>query len=510
MSQAEKRYFKRYASMSRGGSNLVQLFDAIATQKTYNEDEIRTRFKGKAFVRQLGVAKHSLYGLVLRSLRAFQHEKNIAHKVLGMMHDIQILYEKGLLDQCEYVIKKADQLAAPYGRILTSVQLHEWRNKIAMKRYFAGVSEEDLEIGMRAAKDQLKKAENIQSYFVLVSKMFMRYYRFGVEPSDPELEHYAEILSDPLMADESLADSPQASYYYHYILAIYAVVAVDWEKAYLHFRKLANIVQEFPILDELAIDEEVAIWNNMLAACYYLEYYDQMEEYIRNLNSMPSRYKGQNRNRRFEVELFSITANFGLMRCLQTGKEEEGLEWLERIEGRIAETPALFTEMALIQLYYNAAYFLLAAGKPKEALKWNNLLLANASSRLREDILCYAKLLSLLIHYELEHYDLLEYLSRSAYRELYRKKRLYQYEKLIIEFLRSGKGVMEGIDAHKEFRQLRSSFGKLEGIPSEKYAMMNLDLITWLDSRLEGTTMTSCFRARLSSPKKNQKGLPKG
>ena len=57
------------------------LFDAIAGQDEYDEEELKRRFRNEKFVRQFSVAKNYLYRLVMKSLRQFHAEETVESRL---------------------------------------------------------------------------------------------------------------------------------------------------------------------------------------------------------------------------------------------------------------------------------------------------------------------------------------------------------------------------------------------------------------------------------------------
>ena len=66
--------------------------------------------------------------------------------------------------------------------------------------------------------------------------------------------------------------------------------------------------------------------------------------------------------------------------------------------------------------YFKIAYLYFASGDPETALDYLNDIIDVKAGHLREDIQCYARLLLLICHFELGHYELLPYLADSTQR----------------------------------------------------------------------------------------------
>ena len=126
LSKSEKRYFRIYAGMSGKEANYLRLFDAIEGQEEYNEAEIRKKFKGEKFVSQLHVTKIYLTELILKALRNYHSDTSVHSKLLDLIKDIELLFDKELYDLCYYKIMKAEELAGKYEELALLTKILFW------------------------------------------------------------------------------------------------------------------------------------------------------------------------------------------------------------------------------------------------------------------------------------------------------------------------------------------------------------------------------------------------
>ena len=87
-----------------------------------------------------------------------------------------------------------------------------------------------------------------------------------------------------------------------------------------------------------------------------------------------------------------------------------------------------FLNQHRLGLFYNLAYIHFGAKKYEAALDWINELLNDPDLKTREDIHSFGQILNLFIHYELGNDKLLEYIVKSTYRFLLKRKRLFKVE----------------------------------------------------------------------------------
>jgi len=131
----------------------------------------------------------------------------------------------------------------------------------------------------------------------------------------------------------------------------------------------------------------------------------------------------------------------------------------------------------------------------------------NQKTSLRTDLQCYARLLHLIAHYELGNFELLEYLTKSVYRFMAKMGSLSQVEEEMFKFLRHSFAV--GAKALKpEFEKLLIKLKQYEGNPLETRAFAYLDVISWLESKINEVNVQDVIREKYKKRKKNM--VPEG
>jgi tetratricopeptide (TPR) repeat protein len=100
------------------------------------------------------------------------------------------------------------------------------------------------------------------------------------------------------------------------------------------------------------------------------------------------------------------------------GTAKEAIAFLETAGDRIA----LGRKLAF---WYNLSILFFIHEDFKSALHWVNAIMDGSGPEIREDIQHFARLLVILIHFELGHWEILEYLHRSSYRYLFNRNQLF-------------------------------------------------------------------------------------
>ena len=114
---------------------------------------------------------------------------------------------------------------------------------------------------------------------------------------------------------------------------------------------------------------------------------------------------------------------------------------------------------------------------------------------MREDLLCYSRILNLVAHYEAGEDYHLERLIKSTYKFLIKMEDLYQVQKEMIQFLRN-LGDIYPHEIKSEFKKLHAKLKALEDDPYERRSFLYLDIISWLESNIEGRSIPEIIQKK--------------
>jgi predicted DNA-binding transcriptional regulator YafY len=120
---------------------------------------------------------------------------------------------------------------------------------------------------------------------------------------------------------------------------------------------------------------------------------------------------------------------------------------------------------------------------------------------LRGDIHCFGRILNLISHYELENTELLEYQIRSTYRFLAKMEDLQEVQKYILRFLRKLSSISPD-QLKDELKKSRIDLQKWVNDPFEKRAFLYLDIISWLDSKIENRPVQEVIMEKIEKNKR--------
>jgi hypothetical protein len=492
LEKSEKRNFKLYVRRNSSSDSLktIQLFDAMDKLSDYDEKAL---LRNKSITKQqLSNIKAALYKQILSSLRIIRDEDNIDIRLHEQMDYARILYNKGLYHQSLKVLEKFKDLAEQYNQYTYLQQALFFEKKIEalyITRSIRGRADE-----LSAASDDINKRLSLVSRLSDLSlQLYSWYIQHGHARNENDLKSIRLYFDTSLPAEAAGATGFYERLYLYQSYAWYAFIRLDFLQYYRYCQKWVDLFGRNP--DMLAVETANYIkgMHNLMSAHFDLLNHVKLVECIRELKQFAqTKLVEENDNNRILTYVYLYTARINLH--FLEGTFEKGLQLVPFLEKMLVEYGLFLDRHRVMVFYYKIACLYFGSGHNEKAIDYLNRII-NQKDDLRTDLQCYARLLHLIAHYELGNFDLLEYLSKSVYRYMAKMENLSKVEEEIFAFMRRSFKV--GAHALKpEFQKLLNKLRKYEGHPLETRAFAYLDIISWLESKINNINVQDIIRSK--------------
>lgn len=492
MTKSEKRYFKLNASQNlrNGKSNYLEFFDMVARMQEYDEEKLMRKLKGTKLAENLASVKYQLTQLILRILRQYHAGASVDMQIREYLNEIEILYAKGLVKLARKSLKKALELANRHERLELLLELFDWELSIIFRE---------------SKKEYLKPVENMLDKRKRVLDLMGNQMEYSEaryrQRTLSRLKPRVRVPEEWVPFQELL----QLSIFQNYGEAKTFISRIMyWEAHGLHYFVKGDFQKSFEMYEEL-----IQLWE---AHPEYIEV--QERRYFSNLSFYVSVAMGSENHEAFlegmkKVYAFKPSDYFGqihraefayhneLIYRLNFGPYEEGLKVVNKIDVWLEKDRQYISQNKIITSMYNATTFFFLFGDFHRALRWLNKLISFEKAGTRQDIQDYARIFQLIIHNELGNYDLLDYLFRSTYRYLKKREKLYEYERLIIGYIRSSSRFTSPQEFKDAFQELKTNLEDMARKPGVRRPVGLQELIFWLESKIKGIGMREFYEIKL-------------
>lgn len=505
LTRGEKRNFRMLAQLTSGDKKkYLQLFDVMDSLEEYDESKILKRFrKDSSFQKQFAYNKNYLYNSILNSLTYF-HKGNEA-ELSALTLQVTILLQKNLYSHAKKLVRKVKEKVVKLERFEELLKLLQMELEILRRTENIKLLEEAVREVEIQEKITLEKIANLMTFRRLLTKSFLLLKtRHIVTRSERDQQLYKAIATHELLEEETSALSVKARIIYNEIhrrLAYYMGNQEECrnfaERGYALYNSNPALIDESK-LDYLSHISHLAVHQHNTIG---------FEASIRTVGKLRSIKVSTPQERVFVFTKYYLIL---IAAYIVTGHEEEARELVDEAKKELKYLNHELGEAAKMVTYYFFGYFNFIHEDYSEALHWINKILNQPRMNLRTDLQSSARLLCLLIHFEMGDYELVEYRLKSTYRYLYKEDRLQDYERLFMRFMKSAISLPKQDGMISLLEQYQNDVVALKNDPIESLALNFFELEAWIISKLEGKSFATVLQERSSIKPGEMKAIRTG
>jgi hypothetical protein len=498
LTKSEKRYFKLMSSRHAigGENNYIVLFDAIDKQTVYDEDKIFKTFKGEAFLNRFSITKKRLYDHILSSLDAFHSINSTEAQLHKMLHSFEILFEKSLYDQSRRILRSAEKLAAKN-------EMHEILLLIAKKeRKLIETEGNELISNERIEQLSVKLSKSIvdvsllDTVWCVKSQLFVLLSKKGIARNNEEIQAYKAIcipILDEIKIDAE--SSIEIQYLLFHTLSAYYYAIGDMEKSLEQLElNLLLFEREKGILN-IEANKQVSVFTNAIYVADRLGFHKESMKYLVQLKKFANLIEP---NEDLTIKLFSSISSIEFSLFIRKGDFSGAQMIAEKVEFQLGQFGDKVTPLRKAFLEFKLAVTAFGSQEYSKALYWVNQILNNAELDKTEDIVGFTQLLDLLIHIELNHDKLLPYSLKSAMRFFKTRNRLYDFEKMFLQFIGKLIKSEDKFEIESLWEELYKDLATITDNTFESIVLEYFDFKSWAESKMTRKSFNTVVQEKYS------------
>lgn len=493
LSKSEKRQFKLY--VGRLGVNVdakfLALFNLLDRIKSYEEDSILA--SGIVKKAQLSNLKAHLYKQILVSLRMNPVNQNIRIQLREQLDFATILYQKGLYRQSLKILDKVKATAIENEEKNIAYEIVELEKIIETQYITRSIGDRAQELSSQA--QWLSELNNVTSKLSNLSlQLYSMMLKMGYVRSDAELrnvttyfeEHMPSYQADQLGFRERLW-LYKAHLWYGFLVQDFLSAykyASKWVDLFYDHREMINLHPVFFLKGN----------NYLLESLFFVKYSSQFRTVLQRMETVISSHEFPKNDNVTSLSFLYVNANKINLHFLE-GTFEKGLYLVKIIEYGLNKHKDRLDQHHIMLFYYKIACLYFGIGDHKTCILYIKKIIQNKTMKVREDLMCFARVLSLVAHYEAGMDYHLEIQLKSTYKFLLKMNELHAVQKELIKFLRK-MGAIFPQDLRSAFQELYDRLKVYEDHPYEKRAFLYLDILSWLESHLQGRPVADIIREK--------------
>ncbi|MCP3930814.1 MAG: hypothetical protein GY705_17135 [Bacteroidetes bacterium] len=489
LSGSEKRYFKIFIREQKD-SKYTRLFDAIDAQEKFDDEALKKQIYPDEAIhsRKYSELKAYLYDWILKSLQSFDENKFVDFRLKNLLQSIKALFHRALFKDCMDQLAKGYKLTEKYEKYNEKLELLNWEKRIAYAQ--TDIAYLDKELG-RIEKEEnwcLGNLSNITAYRNIFFRLLIHLRKDASLRSDQQKLHLQDIMQDELLVNTDKAHSHLAKVLYHRIYSVYYYAITDFERFYQTGKELLNLMESKPHFLKEDVSEYISALSNYTVSCDLLNKHDEVRECLQKFKNVKPNTLDD------ELKIHRQHYNNKFRLCIVSGEFEEGLIALKK---HLSESKhfdkAVFNRSSF---YFQYFYIYFGTGNYQKALEYLNQWLSFSKSIERQDLQTIARILNLIIHYEMDNTLLLESLLRTTYRYVKKQNAVFEYERKIIGFFRDVIRIHNRNALKRALIKLKQELEILTEMPAEKAMLQLFDIVAWVESKIRNKPFSDIVKER--------------
>ncbi len=494
LTRAEKRHFRLFVRRNQASEDILflQLFDFLDKHQQYDEAQILKKLPGIK-KRQLSNLKAHLYKQLLISLRLLNTNHVSEIQMREMIDFAKVLYDKGLYRQSLDILEKAKIRAESNEFYPIQLEVLDFEKHIE-SQYITRSIEGRSEV---LTDETLRLNETINNFNVfsnLSLQLYGLYLKVGYVRNEKDYFFVKEFFQSNLPQINFNELSFLGKLYFCQSHVWYYYITQEFTFCYRYAQKWVELYEG----KEHLIQSHPALYlkgiHNLLNALFFIQHHERFVEGLNKLHAFPEQYdisKNKNIEGLFNLYHYIHAIKLHFMQ----GTFEEGLMLAPKLEKLIEEDEFNWDDHRVMVFYYRIACLYFGNGDNDNAISYLNRIINQKNPDYREDIQCFARILNLIAHFELGNIQLVEYQVKSVYRFLGKMKDLHGVQREIVRFLRRTPR-MQAKELKEEFIQLKGKLEHWQEEPYERRPFLYLDIISWLESKIEDCTVKDIIRRK--------------
>ncbi|WP_378184684.1 hypothetical protein ACE939_08105 [Aquimarina sp. W85] len=493
LSKSEKRQFKVYVGRLGGNtdSKFLALFNHLDKSTCLDEQEIIK--KGIVTKLQISNLKAHLYKQILISMRLSPVHQNVRSQIREQMDFATILYHKGLYKQSLKILEKAKGLAIDNEEHTSAYEIVELE-KIIETQYITR--------SIHTRADELSiEAKGLSVKNVLTSKLSnlsLQLYgimlKTGYVKNDKEHTIITSFFNDNLPSYDWNSLGFREKLWLYKAHLWYSFIVQDFLCCYKYSKKWVALFDEYPKMVTLNPVFYMRGNHYLLESLYLIKNHSQLKRTLQRFEAtIQSKTFPLDDN--IEMLSFQFVYNNRLNIHFLEGTFIEGEGLVQKILDGIMLYSDRMDDHHIMVLYYKIGCLYFGMDNYRKCIEYLSKIIHNRALRMREDLMCFARVLSLVAHYEAGMDYHLESQLKETYKFLIKMNDLHEVQKAMIRFLKN-LGDIFPHQIKEEFKKLHKTLKQYEDHPYEKRAFLYLDILSWLESNIEGRPVAEIIQEK--------------
>lgn len=431
LSGTEKRYFRLNVNRHKkdSASHSWELYEVLLGMEEYNEELLRSRLKDASFLPQLAFYKNYLKKLILRSLREYHRESSIDMELREQLDHIEILHAKGMIQWCQRLLKRLYKQALQLEALNTLLEVNRWEMQLIRNSQASGFRERLEHLSQE--KEGLLEKLTVEGKIRALHDQYLGIVTQNIHlRNDSDREWLTHLDSNPLLVSSETMPTRNSMIYFLYCKIYSQQLKGNYPEVVGWYRRLDQLFEDHPEMVHRFEERYLKFLLGYLDACLEANEYQLFQTMLPRINGFKATSPSQ------EAMVFKASVHLQIRYRLNANDFNQGKELHQMVNNGFTLHDKYISKPTRLSFAYNLLVIAFLGQNLSQALIWSNYILNMPEWEMRQDIRIAARVFHLLLHYQLENYDLVSFLQRSTKRYLIDKDLSVHFEELVLQYMR--------------------------------------------------------------------------
>ena len=492
LTKAERKKIAILLHKNTSESDYFYLYKLLINYPSKNKEEIKELFYKKKLTATFNTATNYLFDSILKILSQLRCNQDSYFKLFNMLMNAKVLYEKSIYSECFQLLRKIQNEALKfenYSLLLISQKI-ELDYILALD--FLDLSEEEIARIQIKINETMKIMRKINEHFFLYVLLKYRIlYQGNIRSSKQKDELNDLVISEMSIVSSSGIENFEIQKNHKLFQANYLLNVGDYKSALNSFYELNTLFEKNMHLLSNPPIYYLNTLEGILENLRMIKKYDEMNYFIDKLKNL------QKYSTSFETQVEYVIFSYKLIPFIDTGKFIEAKKFLDDNKNKFLDNLNLLTPDRKFQFLLNAAIIFLGTNELKKSRKVI-IQIIGEKDYISKPLLRTARLINLIIMFELKEFDYIDYEIRSLKREIKNSENAYQIEQLLIKTINYLINNFSKKINKKILEKIEISLNNLYNNKFELQVLKIFDFGAWIKSKFGNQPLSMILEEKFS------------
>lgn len=482
LSASEKRHFRLTTQKQAGVKDYLTLYDIIEKRHPGETDvqKVTAAFTKKQPGASIEATSKYLIKIITDCLIELKTEKDNEFNLYRRLLRVKILQERSLPAAANRELKKLrDRSTSLQHHLMQYMTFRLELNQLSDQR-FPGITDDYLVQTQMKAKEILRMVHNIEGHYSLYELLKYRLTHLGKIVSDTDKKKLNDLLlSEISLVTGKVKNSFESRKLHLLFQSFYFTDIADHRSALQSFNELNRLFEKHPDLHDHPPTDYFSALDGILDVLRMVRKFDQVPFYIEKLQQIDTGSSPEY----FKYLLQKTIAIYELAVLTGSGNFTAAIDYVERIDAHVLKAYHLVNIEKQTELYFYCGLAYFGKKQYKKAHRYIQAAMTDNHLHAQEAINKAARLLNLILYYEIKDFDYLQYQIRSYTRHSKQQGSLTKSEKLVLKTMQSKPYNNSSPRNRLLFEKLREPIASIRNDKYEDQLIKYFDFVNWVEGK---------------------------